>query len=593
MGELFRRLQTGTPLAWTGERMVPGQTGAIEAEHFHRYFLARELCRGMDVLDVASGECYGSAFLAQTARRVIGVEVDPATVEHATREYQSANLQFVHGDATNLPIEDYSVDVVVSFETIEHIADHRRFLAEVKRVLRPNGFLLISTPDINVYSAPGTESNPFHVRELTEAEFRATLSGSFRNVELLRQRAMGGSAILPNTISPGTNSLSIFEQRDSLTYEAAAGLLRAPYLLAVASDYELPDVGVSLFIQKDYEAELRAAAEKTHQEWSQRIEAEQQYAKSVAELEQQIQRQNDFIRQQEEDIRKKSQRMSELDRELIHRDAAATERELQTERQNDVIRQQKQVIQLKEQLVHERDETLKLTNESLRKAEQRTAELDEELADLTRIRATLNQELQEARDESQRLRSVLDNVLTSRSWRYTAALRRLKKWLASLGVARLDPRRYRQHLKFWRDVRLLSRSTLFDAAWYLANNPDVAQAGVDPITHYLQYGAHEGRDPSESFNTSRYLENYPDVRQAGVNPLVHYLLRGAAEGRFAPAARRAHTTVVASDPYDVFAYMSTPIDPSALPKRVAIGVSSLGNFFMAEIAYMMENAFRN
>ena len=71
MGELFRQNQPETPLTWTGERMVTDQTGAIEAEHYHRYFLARELCRGKDVLDVASGEGYGSAFLAQTAHTVV------------------------------------------------------------------------------------------------------------------------------------------------------------------------------------------------------------------------------------------------------------------------------------------------------------------------------------------------------------------------------------------------------------------------------------------------------------------------------------------------------------------------------------------
>ncbi len=85
MGELFRQDRPKTPLAWTGERLVTGIEGTIENEHLHRYFLAREFCRGKDVLDVASGEGYGAALLAQTAKRVIGVEVDSASVEHASR----------------------------------------------------------------------------------------------------------------------------------------------------------------------------------------------------------------------------------------------------------------------------------------------------------------------------------------------------------------------------------------------------------------------------------------------------------------------------------------------------------------------------
>jgi protein-L-isoaspartate O-methyltransferase len=91
MGELFRQIQPDTPLAWNGERMVASQSGALEAEQFHRYFIARELCRGMDVLDVASGEGYGSAFLVQTARSVVGVEIDLQSVDHATRTYRSPN----------------------------------------------------------------------------------------------------------------------------------------------------------------------------------------------------------------------------------------------------------------------------------------------------------------------------------------------------------------------------------------------------------------------------------------------------------------------------------------------------------------------
>lgn len=266
MGELFRSILPETALPWTGERMVPGQTGAIEAEHFHRYFVARELCRGKDVLDVACGEGYGSAFLAQTARGVVGVELDPITVDHATREYRSANLRYVQGEATKLPIDDNSVDAVVSFETIEHITDHETFLEEVKRVLRPDGFLIISTPDMNVYSAPGTTSNPYHVREMTEAEFRAKLSAAFRTVSLVRQRAITGSAILPDAIDPQTPEMRIYEQRDSNAFESDRKLLRAPFLLAVASDRGVPPIGVSLYIQTvnvtDVASELKTELER-------------------------------------------------------------------------------------------------------------------------------------------------------------------------------------------------------------------------------------------------------------------------------------------------------------------------------------------
>ena len=71
-------------------------------------------------------------------------------------------------------------------------------------------------------------------------------------------------------------------------------------------------------------------------------------------------------------------------------------------------------------------------------------------------------------------------------------------------------------------------------------NPDVADAGKDPIIHFLEHGASEGRDPSPLFKTRWYLEEYADVRTVGMNPLVHYLRFGKAEGRKpAPGDTRA------------------------------------------------------
>jgi SAM-dependent methyltransferase len=249
MGELFRQIQPETSLAWTGERLVTSQDDAIEAEHYHRYFLARELCRGKAVLDVASGEGYGSAFLAQTANSVVGVEIDPASVEHASQEYRAANLRFAVGDAARLPLEDHSVDVVVSFETIEHLSDQAAFFAEVKRVLRPSGFFIASTPDMEVYSALGTESNPYHVREMTSTEFRGILGRAFRHVSIIRQRSITGSVILADEMGAKAGNPWVFEQRDARAYEADRRLLRAPFLLAIASDGAMPLLSFSLYIQ--------------------------------------------------------------------------------------------------------------------------------------------------------------------------------------------------------------------------------------------------------------------------------------------------------------------------------------------------------
>ena len=82
-----------------------------------------------------------------------------------------------------------------------------------------------------------------------------------------------------------------------------------------------------------------------------------------------------------------------------------------------------------------------------------------------------------------------------------------------------------------RNYKLLKKSKLFDARWYLKKYPDVAQAKYDPIEHYLKYGWKEGRNPSNEFHTYEYLKAYDDVKNLGINPLVHFELYGKSEGR--------------------------------------------------------------
>ena len=78
------------------------------------------------------------------------------------------------------------------------------------------------------------------------------------------------------------------------------------------------------------------------------------------------------------------------------------------------------------------------------------------------------------------------------------------------------------------DIR---RSGLFDTGWYLERYPDVAESGIDPVVHYVRFGAKEGRDPAPWFSTSAYLQANPDVAASGVNPFYHYIRHGVAEGR--------------------------------------------------------------
>lgn len=242
----FRFPRPAKSLEFTGERLTSAVEGQIEFEHYHRYCLARDLCAGRDVLDVASGEGYGTAILAGVARGITGVDIDPVAVRHADTNYAHANLRFVQGDVLALPLDEASVDAVVSFETLEHVTNHLRFLSEVKRVLRPSGLFIVSTPDRAVYSAPGTDPNPHHLLELSESEFRTLLLENFANVHILPQRAVLGS-LLASEECPQWRS---YERRGPDIIEATKGLARAQYLVAVASDAVLPDTPSSVYLDR-------------------------------------------------------------------------------------------------------------------------------------------------------------------------------------------------------------------------------------------------------------------------------------------------------------------------------------------------------
>src|SRR6185369_1249345 len=138
----------GPPLEFTGERFTPECVREIWYEHWHRYVFARAFAQGRRVLDAACGEGYGSALLAASADSVLGVDVAESAVAHARQRYgQHANLRFEQGDCTALSCGDAQFDLIVSFETLEHVAAQQALVAGFARALAPGGLLVVSSPD--------------------------------------------------------------------------------------------------------------------------------------------------------------------------------------------------------------------------------------------------------------------------------------------------------------------------------------------------------------------------------------------------------------------------------------------------------------
>jgi len=148
-------------------------------EHWHRYHFIKELVRDKKVCDVACGEGYGSAMLASGAQAITGVDIDKKTILAAQQKYKNiSNLSYIKSNALELCFEDNEFDVIVSFETLEHLAEHDLLLNEFKRVLTKDGILIISTPDKDVYSA-AEDHNEYHIKELTKMEFDQLISSKF------------------------------------------------------------------------------------------------------------------------------------------------------------------------------------------------------------------------------------------------------------------------------------------------------------------------------------------------------------------------------------------------------------------------------
>ncbi|MCX5493264.1 methyltransferase domain-containing protein [Kaistia dalseonensis] len=465
-------------MPFDGERYTSGIEGTIQREHYHRYLFALRYCADFNVLDVASGEGYGSFLLGQVARSVIGVDIDQKTVDFANKNYISERVSYRRGDATKLPIDDHSVDVVVSFETIEHFAGQSEFIAEIDRVLRPGGIVIMSSPNREIYSDAQDYQNPFHVHELNRQEFVDLLSTRFPHVRLFEQAAVIGSVILP---PPGEQAGGVegYTTRDGQLFERVAGVPQAPYFLALAARVPIPPASPSVLHADFYREQIDRRLAEAEQSRQNMAIIEASLRADLAEAEQS--RQNMAIIE------------ASLRANLAEEQATAT--------------------RIRAELAAAQD-TLTQTR----------AKLDVEQATIARLHAQhalaladLDSDLRtEFQEQSLRLFTRMQS----------AAGAKLPRELD--GISRLIIKRKR---RLARTYRLILSSHLFDAEWYLATYPDVAALQLDPILHYLGLGAAEARNPGPIFDTKQYLLANPDVAASTMNPLFHFLRHGLSEGR--------------------------------------------------------------
>jgi len=226
---------------WTGERLETFVNNKNTIDHLHRYAVAGNFITDKIVLDIACGEGYGTNLMSLTARFVYGVDIDNVTIKKANLKYKKANIEFKQGNAAAIPMPDSSVDVIVSYETIEHHDHHEEMMSEIKRVLKQDGVLIISTPDKLNYSDKRNYNNQFHVKELYKNEFSLLVSQKFRKIQMLNQKFVNGNSI----IQPDEEiNIDVYTGN---YFQIELNRVDALYLVIIASDIDFKDQLISIF----------------------------------------------------------------------------------------------------------------------------------------------------------------------------------------------------------------------------------------------------------------------------------------------------------------------------------------------------------
>ena len=452
-------------LEWTGERYVPEVAGSIRLEHVHRYLLAKELAGAQRVLDIACGEGYGSEILAGSAAHVVGIDIVPAVVTHARGRYRRKNLTFAAGSCAAIPIADHSVDVVVSFETLEHLEQHDEMMREVKRVLRPGGLAIISSPDRKQYSDLPGYHNPFHERELYREEFDALLHSHFANTVLFGQRVRAGSLIGPVQSSASAPFLTFGDPQMAPT--RTEGLDSPLYLIGIASDSALPTIPTGLLDGGDFvwleeqTKAVRALLDQHRAEVDQLTQTAQEASANANVVRAELHRQVALIsslsadkgRAEErngwlmEEIERRGRRLAELESAAADRESARAEFErIAHAAETQVHAFEAQVTGARRRLASLETEKSAL-DRSLRLWEQQAKALEADRNAILDDRRRLQDDLTQALRTSQlrqlevnALDAELRATLNSVSWRLTRPIRvlrrligRLRRWVLGAG----------------------------------------------------------------------------------------------------------------------------------------------------------------
>lgn len=232
-------------LNYTGERLVTELATDDMVYHLHRYAIPMDYISGKTVVDIASGEGYGSNLMAAKAKQVYGIDISEEAVLFASEKYSNTtNLSFKIGAVENIPLADETADVIVSFETLEHTDKHHEMMKEIKRILKPGGIVIISSPDKANYTDRFNRINEYHVKELYLEEFKDLLNQYFTTSYFYYQTFVTGSLIIKDNYT--SNAITEYNG-DYLNIAAHQGLTYPLFNVSVSSDKPFKEPQTSFF----------------------------------------------------------------------------------------------------------------------------------------------------------------------------------------------------------------------------------------------------------------------------------------------------------------------------------------------------------
>ena len=437
-------------MKFTGERFVPGEIveQEIVIEHLQRYEAILEYVKDKVVVDAASGEGYGSQILAQVASKVYGVDISREAVEAARNKYIKENLSFKEGSITQLPFDNESIDVVVSFETIEHVDESMQitFMKEIKRVLRKDGILIMSTPNKKIYSDEFNYHNEFHVKEFYKDEFIAFIQNNFKYYKLYSQYK--------------EVAYYLTEQMSNTLYKKGRyDENHAKYYICIAGNSILPQLEISTVHfdnHTDYIHKMHRIIElqeevKERNEHVYNLDKEIVVKdKRIVELQEEVEERNKHIHYLDKSIEGKDEYINGLQKELGEQEQMMKEtfNEIQIMAQNNnryiqkleselesthtLAKELKDTLDIKQQINEELREDLNNLNEVLRASEANKLKVELYEKELTELKANLvdYKEQQYNKDlltrELNEVKAELDTIYHSTGWRLLLKLYKIR-----------------------------------------------------------------------------------------------------------------------------------------------------------------------